>query len=476
MTRCMHRVYLDRFGNPDERVPYPDFLQILWESGVLHEERVIAGLDVVTPDGEDFVSRCESSMRLMTAGVPLIYHAALKTERMSGEPDLLKRIERPSAFGSFSYIPVEIKDGHAWVDSKAKKLKPKPHYIAQLCAYADLLEIVQEMRPATGLVIDVDAQWVSLDLAEYWPEYERLRNEAELLAGGTHLTVAGKKAACDQCVWFEVCDADVRRRDDVTLVAGIGESHREKLSQLGVNTVAELTSTDPSLLMTVKGIGPAFAEKWTRQARVQKSCVVEQLASWTPPRTRFEVSYDIEDFFFSGTVYLHGLLVRSSAAPHFGEAEYSVSHFGQYSAICATASEDEESVWRRFLEKIDELDALADYAVYVYSSHERTNLTKLQGRYGSSAALDRFADRFVDLYDVVRKHFVFPTESTGLKSIASFCGFTWRDADPGGAQSIAWWAQYLKDPVANASLRDRVIAYNEDDVRASFAIRDWMTG
>ena len=40
MTRCAHRVYLDRFGKPEERVPYPEFLQILWESGRLHEDEV----------------------------------------------------------------------------------------------------------------------------------------------------------------------------------------------------------------------------------------------------------------------------------------------------------------------------------------------------------------------------------------------------------------------------------------------------
>ncbi len=402
MTRCMHRVYLDRFGNPDERVPFPEFLKILWESGRLHEEEVIGGLAVVTPEGGDFDSRCESSSRLMKSGAALIYHVALKTSRMSGEPDVLKRVEQPSAFGSFSYLPVEIKDGHAWVDTKAKKLKPKPHYVAQLCAYADMLETIQSVRPATGFVIDADAQWIPLDLAEYWPEYERIRTEAEQLVSGGHLTVAGKKPACNQCVWFEVCDADVRRRDDVTLVAGIGESHREKLSQVGVKTVAELTSSDPSLLMAVKGIGPASAEKWTRQARVQKSSTAEMLAPWTPPLTRFDVSYDIEDFFFSGTVYLHGLLVRPACAVPCVDAAHVDADFGAYSAICAAAMEEEESVWRRFLAKVDEVETLNDYAVFVYSSHERTNLAKLQARYGSSSALDRFIDRFVDLYEVVR--------------------------------------------------------------------------
>ncbi len=39
---------------------------------------------------------------------------------------------------------------------------------------------------------------------------------------------------------------------------------------------------------------------------------------------------------------------------------------------------------------------------------------------------------------------------------------------------MAWWAEYMADPVGKEALRDRVIAYSEDDVRATFAVRDWL--
>lgn len=474
MTRCEHRVYLDRFGNPDARVPYPDFLQILWESGRLHEEEVIAGLAYVTPAGEDLDTRFESSVAAMAAGEPLIYHAFLKTGGLTGEPDLLKRVEQPSRFGAHSYVPVDIKVGHAWANPKAKKLKAKPHYISQLCAYAEMLGSLQGVTPTTGYVIDADGQWVLLDLLDFWPEYESLRETARRFASGAQVTGPAKKADCDQCVWFDACDRALREREDVTLVAGVGQSAQARLWQLGVKTVSQLAEADPALLVTVKGIGPAFAERWTHQARVQKGVKAEVRQPWSPPVVRYDVSYDIEDFMFDASVYLHGLLVRSAETTRFGMPTQEGTDWGRYDAICATADEAEESVWRRFLARVEEIDALDDYAVYVYSSHEQTHLAKLQARHGSSAALDRFTSRFIDLYEVVRNHFVFPTEGTSLKDIANFCGFSWRDRDPGGSQSIAWWAHYLKDPAANAHLRDRVIAYNEDDVRASLAVRDWM--
>jgi len=474
MTRCEHRVYLDRFGDSGEQVPYPEFLQILWESGRLHEDEVISGLEYVTPAGSDGNARFESSVSLMSAGEPLIYHAFLRTGALAGEPDLLKRVEQPSLLGTHSYIPVEIKAGRAWDNLSAKKLKAKPHYIAQLCVYAEILGSIQGVTPTTGYIVDAEGEWVLLDLMEFWAEYEQLREIARQFATGSEVTAAAKKKDCDLCVWFEVCDRDLRGRDDVTLVAGVGQSAREKMWQVGVKSGSQLARADPALLVTVKGIGQSSAEKWIRQARVQKGTEPEIRKPWSPPHSAFDVSYDIEDFMFGGSVYLHGLLVRPTGATPFGSSEHSLMDWGQYDAICSVAGEAEEAVWHRFLARIEEIDGLGEYAVYVYSSHEQTHLTKLRARYGSSAALDRFATRFVDLYEVVRDCFVFPTEGTGLKDIATFCGFSWRDSNPGGSQSIAWWANYLKDPTANAYLRDRVIAYNEDDVRASLAVRDWM--
>jgi len=69
---------------------------------------------------------------------------------------------------------------------------------------------------------------------------------------------------------------------------------------------------------------------------------------------------------------------------------------------------------------------------------------------------------------------VLPTDGRGLKTIAQWIGFEWRDEDPGGAQSMAWWKEYLDNPVAKTALRNRVIAYNEDDLRATFVVRDWL--
>jgi len=65
----------------------------------------------------------------------------------------------------------------------------------------------------------------------------------------------------------------------------------------------------------------------------------------------------------------------------------------------------------------------------------------------------------------------------GLKMVATGLGFTWRDDDPGGANSMAWYEQATQAPDAETQSRNRrrLLEYNEDDVRATLFLRDWLS-
>jgi predicted RecB family nuclease len=84
-------------------------------------------------------------------------------------------------------------------------------------------------------------------------------------------------------------------------------------------------------------------------------------------------------------------------------------------------------------------------------------------------------DQFVDLYEVFTTQLV-TGGSAGLKVVATLAGFTWRDTDPNGADSMAWHAQAVgdPDPERRTEARHRLLAYNEDDVRATAAVRTWL--
>ena len=75
-----------------------------------------------------------------------------------------------------------------------------------------------------------------------------------------------------------------------------------------------------------------------------------------------------------------------------------------------------------------------------------------------------------------RAHF-FGVNGIGLKVVANAgAGFSWRDPDPGGLNSQTWWdlAVHDPDPQVRESSRTRVMEYNEDDVKATLAVRRWL--
>ena len=474
LDRCAHRVYLDVAGDPAKKLPASAFLELLWESGLLHEDRIIAALGAVDAKvSDDKAVRIAETLRLMAEGTPLIYHGYFQKGDLRGEPDLLEKVDHPSNLGAFAYIPTDIKASSVY--GKGKNPQPKEKFLLQLSAYAELLEDAQGWWPDTGKIIDSQGTPNVLNLGSYRPTYEENRLRLARIRNGEERTSPGWKGECDNCQWQAVCIRALEEMDDVTLVGGVGESYRAKLATIGVRTASDLANADPAALRQLKGIGASFSTAWVRQAKAQKRGTPEILDLWAPPDVAFEISYDIEDFTPGPFLYLHGLLIREKGARKFGDEGFTEADWGRFEPLCATLPDDtEEALWRRFLVMVAEFEKRGHYAVYIYSHHEKTNLEKLTAKYGGSIELDHFIGRFVDLLPVVKRCVVFPTDSTSLKPLARFVGFDWRDTDPGGSQSMAWWAEYIVDPVDKAALRERVIAYNEDDVRATFALRDWL--
>jgi len=461
LARCAHKIHLDVHGDPADRLATSAFLEFLWSERSDRLNDVTTDLrGVADVDGADDDERSARTLAALRRGAPWVRGGWLAGGGLAGAPDLLEREEIPSRLGAFGYRPVIIRAAGAFEDDEHKTIKVQ--YAVELCGYADLLGRVQGRRPITGTVVDRDGKSHAVELRASWPEYEERRARALRIARRAERTSPAWKQDCHLCPWQRRCYEDLVRSDDLTLIPDLGETHRANLASLGVTTRAELASADPAFVDTAPGVGAVRAERFIRQAKVQRDGTPLILDHWERPAPDLEVAYDVEEFTPRRFVYLHGLLFRRRG----GDA-----HFAP---VCAEAADSEESTWLRFLAQLDALGERDDYVVYVYSHHERSVITRLAARYGSSDSLDAFCRRMVDVHEAARRVAVFPTISTGLKAIARLVGFEWRDEDPGGAESMAWWAQYLRDPAGNVAARDRVLRYNEDDLRATFAIVDWL--
>ena len=131
--------------------------------------------------------------------------------------------------------------------------------------------------------------------------------------------------------------------------------------------------------------------------------------------------------------------------------------------------------------------------MYHYNHYEPTSVDHLTELHGTrqeavGALMGRFATRedavddlfrlgvFVDLYRVVRQGVRAGVESYSIKRLEPLCGYR-RQVDLGEATAslIAFEAALEDGTAAGDAGRQRVVAgYNEDDCRATLALRDWL--
>jgi uncharacterized protein len=183
-------------------------------------------------------------------------------------------------------------------------------------------------------------------------------------------------------------------------------------------------------------------------------------SGYTFPDVEQEIYFDIEDDPTRGVTYLFGLVIQGKTAP------------AQFSYFLAKTPEDEEQAVRDFWQFIQTTDRAV---YYVYSHKERSTLKRLMEKYDLDAeTFEKYKACEFDLYqDLIVAYSDWPTFSYGIKHIAKFVGFQWRDVDPSGANSIAWYNDYLANP-DNEGLMNRILEYNEDDCYAMAAIKRYF--
>ena len=179
------------------------------------------------------------------------------------------------------------------------------------------------------------------------------------------------------------------------------------------------------------------------------------------PSVATEVFFDIEADPTRNVEYLFGLLVRDTKT---GKDEYR--------SIVAEKPEDERIAWQGFLDALTEWE---DFVIYHYAYYERSVFDQLASKYGAPAELtQKFHEHAIDLHLKTVESVVLPLYFYTLKDIAKHLGYEWEDPQAGGAESVVWYDTWLKEK--DRSFLKRIIRYNEDDVRATMLLKDWLAG
>ena len=115
--------------------------------------------------------------------------------------------------------------------------------------------------------------------------------------------------------------------------------------------------------------------------------------------------------------------------------------------------------------------------VYHYNHTERSSLERLAIEHGvGEVRLTALVDTglFVDLLTVVTNSMQVGVESYGLKEIEKLTGFQRSHDIDQGAGAVVEYDEYCHD--GDVARLVKIARYNEDDVRATRALRDWLIG
>ena len=415
----------------------------------------------------------------MRAGVDVIYQATLAGDRWHGRADFLRRIDRPSALGAWSY---EVLDAKLARETRAGT-------VLQLCLYSHLVAGIQGVLPEFMHVIVPRADFEPVtfrvhDFLAYHRLIQRHLEAATSGAGGAAGTYPDPVPQCAICRWWRDCDR--RRRDDdhLCLVAGISRMQIDELDDWGVTTLADLATVPlPLARKPARGTADTYV-RVREQARVQFEArcsgrpvfellpVIEaQGLCRLPAPSAGDVFLDFEGDPFVGTAGLEYLLGWATAPDAWPE----------YQCRWALGPATERAMFEAFIDLVmARLERWPDLHIYHFASYEPAALKRLMGRYATREdQLDRLlrARRFVDLHMVVRHALRAGVERYSLKELEVFHGFERTVELRTASLYLHAFERALElgrhDEVPQAT-RDAIEAYNRDDCISTLRLRGWL--
>lgn len=441
-----------------------------------HEVAAAPRADITTEEAR--LKFRQSTITILSQGAPYIYQPYLYTTPFQGFADFLKRVDRPSKLGNFSY---EV------IDTKLSKQEKVTHII-QLCLYSELLCDIQGELPERIHIVTGDSRLRSFRLHDYLPYYRRLKADF-LTAAQDHSASELYPEPCYRCAichWREHC-AEKRVQDDhLSLVANISRGQRIRLTAHGITTCTQLADSKTA---PPDSIPRGTFEKLQEQAALQKDAEKTGIPTYAfispdkggrgftllPTLNEGDLFYDIEadplvkettsnPGLIDGLQYLHGFSWRNPDGSF------------EYRAFWALTKQEERKCFEQVMDFIDErLRQYPGAMIYHYSSYETCALKKLSAQYPSRVnELDDLlrANKFCDLYKIVRQSIRVSEPKYSIKNLERFYSEVRDQAVTGSGASIVWFEEYLE--TKNSKLLQDLRDYNKKDCDSMIELYDWL--
>jgi len=475
---CRHLTTLD-LKNLKTPLPKADDdaqTKLVQEKGFEHEERYLnllmnAGVRVadLKSESQDSDESVRATIDAMKQGFEIIYQACLRSEPFLGYADFLRRVERPSRLGSFSYEVVDTKLARS----------PRAKYIIQLCVYSRMIEKVQGASPRSMHLVLGDGTERNFRVAEFFYYYRQVQSRfLKHVKGECEETYPEMCAHCAQCHWRDICKDQWEKDDHLCRIANITRVQIEKLETQGIKTMAQLAKLPQG--QRVQGIQPSTVERLRNQATLQRH-------KQETGEDRFEIlpvdpdgmrgfcrlpRPDAGDIFFD----MEGDPLEEEGLDYLFGVHYFDDGTPRYRPFWAHNSQEEQQAFRDFIAFVTQ--RLVDYPqahIYHYASYEETALKRLMSLHGTcEAEVDHLlrTGKLVDLYKVVKEAIRISEPSYSIKNLEVFYAGKREGELADGGTSIVYYEKWKQ--TGDSNFLDEIRSYNEVDCRSLYQLREWL--
>jgi uncharacterized protein len=448
-------------------------LETLREKGQEFENEYLAelkaqGFNVVEIDRED--KHAEAlTQKAMQDGADYIYQARLKQGIYYGWADFLKKTNKPSSLGQWSY---EV------IDTKLAR-ETKAGSVLQICFYSQIIQQIQGVLPEY-MYIKTPDQLEPYRVDDFMAYFRLVQSRLTMAVANPQPVYPEPVPHCEVCDWWDHCNK--RRRDDdhLSFVAGMGSAQIREVRSWDINTLEAMAEHPlPIKHKPSRGSVETYT-KLREQARVQlqsrreKRPVHEILPLQPgfgfyqlPAPSEGDVSLDFEGDPFiepEGLEYLFGWVFQ-----------------GGYAHIWALTAQEEKKAFEDFVDCIMAIrERYPDMHIYHFSPYEPAALKRLMGKYATrETEIDTMlrAGLFVDLHSLVKQSIRAGVESYSLKELEKYHGFTRKQELRELSKEKIAFECLLESGFADEAtekMKDVVRDYNEDDCQSTFRLREWL--
>lgn len=471
-SECGLRAYLKKRGHEEE--PRSEFDELLVKLGRKHEKDHLSVLgkylDISLFPEPERVARTKEAV---ASGTAVIYQGTLSAALqisgqdvvVTGQPDFLVR--QPA--------------GHVIRDSKISLRiteEDHPEIFLQMQLYGWLFEQTFGVRPVAlevhsgrGTVVPIPNDTVvnAFKLLQMLLNLYGSKSEPYSPVGWTK---------CSGCCFRNYCWSRAVANRDVALVMGVDQGLASTLHNDGILTRADLLSRhdQQSLGDIRRPHGTGYRKVGTAAAKIlrmadvmDRNCEVILMRPAIPDCPNY-CMFDLEGMPSHmdelEKVYLWGLQV-------FGENR------GEYlPATARFGPNGERDGWDQFLDNAESIFAnYGNIPIVHWSPYERIKLDLYIRKFGDrNGVAQRVRANLLDLHSIATMSVALPLPSYSLKVIEKYVGYKRTLDEYGGDWSMARYieATESEDDQVRMSVMDKILAYNREDLEATWAVLQWL--